>query len=192
MMGGDEQVEFMGTMEPTGHWALAIVTLFCLSLASAHGETRQSPEEALNSALGSISSLNRADTHYVNELRSTAAYGAKEVALPALIQLWFRGEASPVELAWWKSAKGNFRTVIVALFLCDRTDDIEWIPDFKSESNRFGAEERKERLDEIDYVMSHRKELALLLYTFLKDRSKTEKLTESQQTLLNNYQASAQ
>ena len=94
-----------------------------------------------------------------------------EVSVPALVKLWLAGgQQDFVLLEWWRKRNNASlsRVMIVALFECVGDEPTSAKPDFKSYAERYDEDEQKMRGEEIDLVLSQRKQLAAELAKLLK------------------------
>lgn len=79
--------------------------------------------------------------------------------MDALFHMWAK-EKGNVELYWWKSDGKTIRAFIMMLYLCLTTEPVSYVPNFLHSAGRFEEVERKQRLDEYNFVLKNRGALA--------------------------------
>lgn len=109
-----------------------------------------------------LAKMNSADTE---RLRTEAQWFDSVVSLPGALELWRRQDTS-LDLIWYKQASRATRALVVSFFPHDIHNPLQRprpkgaAPGFRKAALRFSATERKRRLEEIDFVLSHYKALA--------------------------------
>jgi len=92
--------------------------------------------------------------------------GEPGTAMPALLQLWLAGEATVLDLQWWKKHARAPRMLIVALAMID---DATVQSEFERQAARFNQPEESERREEIAFVKARLPSIAKMLQRSLAD-----------------------
>lgn len=89
--------------------------------------------------------------------------------LDALLHLWASNQHNDAELAWYRAPYRSTRLLVLALYYGTVSDtDDGFFPRFRHDAMRFEPDERRERLEEIDYVESRRDEFRSTIQAALK------------------------
>ncbi len=91
-------------------------------------------------------------------------------AIPAIFEMFFRGEHDIVEMAWWKQENRAARCFAMALYLCATSEGTSWVPEFDLYLERFNDQEKHERKEEQAFILAYRSALAEKLVEILRHR----------------------
>jgi hypothetical protein len=119
-------------------------------------------------------------------LKMTAAAFDSGTSVPAIFELWLREEMDFVQLQWWKKDERVARALVVSLFLCAGEQRMAWQPDFGRQVQRFADKERRERSDEMNFVVRYNSAIARILAAAFMNNGKRDSL------LYRNYMVAAE
>ncbi|WP_339132896.1 MAG: hypothetical protein WGN25_11370 [Candidatus Electrothrix sp. GW3-4] len=96
-----------------------------------------------------------------------------DIAMPAVMELWFRNKVD-IELIWWKQEDRATRSLILSLYPfsvsaeSSRPRPIFWGPSFERNIKRFNSEEQQKRREELIFVREHLSDIAGVILEILE------------------------
>ena len=86
----------------------------------------------------------------------------------AVLQLWNFQQHTFVQLEWYRSPYRKIRLVVLSLYYATADPDLARFPAFKHDAERYKEEEARERMDEIDFVVSHKAEITGIIQKVIR------------------------
>lgn len=95
-------------------------------------------------------------------------YSHPELAIHSAIDMWKSKEKESLELIWWHQDHRAVRTTILALFYTQSKMTTSNAPTFNSYMRKFSEKEKKQREEELKFVIDNKEYLKKLLNTALR------------------------